>query len=422
VSVFSSDKAVCVWWGLAALTFGIRVAAAIFAGGFDRPESFEYEYAARELVEGRGLTYPHLGITYYSYLPPLYAWICAGIYLLTGGSTSVVMLAQILVAAVHTVLVAAIAERFMGRSAGVFSGLLMAVHPGLIVYSSLKLHPLVFDAFFFTLMFWQFLRLREDSTLRRAGITGLIAGFGMLSRSTTAIFLPLGCLWLFAGSTRLDWPKLFGRCIVIGVCAAAVVAPWVARNALIHGQFVPFVTTDSEVFWRGNNPHATGHSYVNSEQTVLDTLSSDARAELRSLSTELEQSRWFRRRAVAFITANPEAFVHLTLDKFIQFWWFAPQTGIRYPDMWLRIYQVYYVLALVLAVVGFLAITRGDDSDGRLGAVLLVVFMIAIAVLQSFYYVEGRHRWGVEPFLLLLAGGGASQLIRLCANLRARAT
>ena len=320
VSASSSNKALYVWWGLAALTFGIRVAAAAVAGGFDQPEAYEYEYAARELVEGRGITYPHLGLTYHSYLPPLYVWICAGIYLLTGGLTSAVLLVQMLVAAAHTVLVAALAERLMGRSAGILSGLLMAVHPGLIVYSSLKLHPLVFDSFFFTLVLWQFLRLRDDSTLRRSVVTGLIGGLGLLSRSTTAILLPLGCLWFLAGSTRQDWPKLFGRCIVVGVCAVVVVAPWVIRNAFIHHQFVPFVTAAGEVFWRGNNPHATGHSYVNSEQVVLDTLPPEAEAELRSLSTEVEQSRWFRRRAVAFIAANPGGFAHLTVNKFFHFW------------------------------------------------------------------------------------------------------
>ena len=69
-------------WILGLVAFVVRVVAAIVAGGFDQPEPFEYEYAARELIQGRGLTYPHLGITYYSFLPPLYAWICAGIYLL----------------------------------------------------------------------------------------------------------------------------------------------------------------------------------------------------------------------------------------------------------------------------------------------------------------------------------------------------
>jgi 4-amino-4-deoxy-L-arabinose transferase-like glycosyltransferase len=414
--LFPTNKVAPVWWSIAVLALGVRLAVAVVAGGFDQPQVYEYDDIARALLEGRGFTYPHLGITYYSYAPPLYAWICAGVYLLTGGSTSAVLLVQMLVAAAHTVLVAALAGRLAGRPAGIASGLFMALHPGLIVYSSLKLHPLVFDAFFFTLVFWQFLRLRDEPTLQRSIIAGLITGLGMLSRATIAIFLPLGCLWLLATSARQDWPKLLGRCIVIGVCAAAVVAPWAVRNTLVHRQFVPFVTTDGEVLWRGNNPSATGHSYIDADHLVLDALPAEAQAELRSLPNEVEQSRWFRRRAVAFIEADPAAFVRLTLRKFFHFWWFAPQTGVRYPVLWLRGYQIYYVLALSLAVLGAWAIVRRGSSRERRELALLILFLISLSALQSLYYVEGRHRWAVEPLLLTLAGGGMAGLLRVVSS------
>ena len=49
---------------------------------------------------------------------------------------------------------------------------------------------------------------------------------------------------------------------------------------------------------------------------------------------------------------------------------------------------------------------------------LLVVFMLGISVAQSFYYVEGRHRWGVEPLLLILVGGGIAHVVRTRTDLR----
>jgi hypothetical protein len=110
---------------------------------------------------------------------------------------------------------------------------------------------------------------------------------------------------------------------------------------------------------------------------------------------------------VAFIKGNPGDFVRLTLLKFFHFWWFAPQTGIEYPRSWLRTYQVYYTLVLAFALFGLWWVVVHGERRARLELVLPVVFVLAIAGLQSLYYVEGRHRWGVEPFLLLLAGGGA---------------
>ena len=224
-------------------------------------------------------------------------------------------------------------------------------------------------------------------------------------------------LKLLATSHRHDWPKLGWRCTVVALCAAAVVAPWAIRNTAVHQQFVPFVTTDGEVLWRGNNPQATGHSYIDADRIVLDALPSQARAELSRLPNEVEQSRWFRRRALEFIEANPAAFVHaafvrLTLRKFFHFWWFAPQTGVLYPWLWLRGYQIFYVLALSLAAMGIWTIVGRGVTHERRDLVLLVVFLICLSALQSFYYVEGRHRWAVEPLVLALAGGGAARLIR----------
>jgi hypothetical protein len=40
-----------------------------------------------------------------------------------------------------------------------------------------------------------------------------------------------------------------------------------------------------------------------------------------------------------------------------------------------------------------------------LGTILAISF--TVAVLHALSYVEGRHRWGIEPLLLLLAAQGA---------------
>ncbi len=417
--MFGMTSAVHYCWIFGLVAFVVRVVAAIVAGGFDQPEPFEYEYAARELIQGRALTYPHLGITYYSFLPPLYAWICAGIYLLTDGLTSAVLLAQMFISAVQTVLIVKLSGRLMGSIAGFSSGILFAFHPGLIVYSSLKLHPLVFDSFFFTLLLWQFVRLSEDGSLMRFIGTGLVGGLGILSRSTTAILLPLGCLWLLVTSVskRQEWLPLIGRCVLVGVCATIVLTPWTIRNSRIHQEFVPVPTTAGEVFWRGNNPHATGHSYVNSNQIVLDTLSAAEREELRSLPSEIDQSNWFRERAFAFISDNPAEFLRLTAAKFYYFWWFSPQSGTEYPRSWFLVYQGYYIFLIGFALAGLWAIWY-SGGYGRRCAMLLVVFMLGISVAQSFYYVEGRHRWGVEPLLLILVGGGIAHVVRTRTDLR----
>jgi len=237
-------------------------------------------------------------------------------------------------------------------------------------------------------------------------------GIGALSRSTVVVFLPIGALWALLANPRHRWPALAGKWILAGLCAAVVIAPWAVRNTLLHGQFVWMLTTDGEVLWRGNNPCATGHSYLNANSIVLDTLTPAERRDLRSQPDEVAQSRWFRERAWAFIKSDPGRFIRLTLTKLYSFWWFSPQTGVEYARGWLVGYQVFYGLILVLGAFGAWSIAGSGNASARWQLALLVLFLIALSTLQSLYYVEGRHRWAVEPLLLVTAGGGVATICR----------
>ena len=60
-----------------------------------------------------------------------------------------------------------------------------------------------------------------------------------------------------------------------------------------------------------------------------------------------------------------------------------------------------------------LAITGAVTHRRRRETWLLIGFCASIAIVQSAYYVEGRHRLAIEPVLLLLAGQGLVRLGQL---------
>jgi 4-amino-4-deoxy-L-arabinose transferase-like glycosyltransferase len=332
------------------------------------------------------------------------------------------MLLQCVVGAAGAVAAAAVVTRLTTLPfADLAAGLLVAVHPGLLVYTSTKSHPLVFDALFFTLTLLCTMRLAERMTLRRAVTLGAVVGLGALSRGTIVIFLPVAGLWLLLTLPRAAFTAIVTRMIQAGVVASVILAPWVVRSSLLHDRFVFILTTDSEDFWRGNNPWATGHSYAASGQPVVTSIPPAELADLHAQPDELSQARWFSTHARAFVRENPGAFVRLTLKKFYAFWWFAPQTGVLYSAASLRLYQAYYVAALILAAIGTWAALRGS-SDAVKNTVLLLAFLAILSGLQSLYYVEGRHRWAVEPMLLALSGCGAGVLLaRVTGRAAARA-
>lgn len=392
-------------FGLALL---VRLAAGIVSGRLWDPELHEYYAIARNMLRGDGFTHAHLDVVYHSYAPPLYPWLSAAAYWLSG-SMMPLMLLQAVAGAALAAVTAAIAWRLFGNwTAGVVAAGLVAVHPGLALYSAAKAHPLTFDALFFALALLQSFRWVERPTMRRAIEFGLIVGVGTLSRATMVIFLPVVSAWLVL-RTAQPWNRVISQSLIAGLCAATLIAPWTIRTSLLHQRFVFLVTTDAENFWLGNNPSATGHSYIDANRIVLDAPGPQEVRDLRQQPNELAQRAWFATRARAFVRDNPGTFLRVTAQKFFYFWWFAPQTGVLYPPAWFYLYLAYYVTVVGLAVVGVWTLVRTGGSGLRLAS-LLGVFLLALSLLQSLYYVEGRHRWGVEPIVLALSGGGFAAL------------
>jgi 4-amino-4-deoxy-L-arabinose transferase-like glycosyltransferase len=395
-----------VGWSVFIVACALRLAVGLATGRLLHPEIFEYDGMAKSLLAGKGLSFRHLHIVYHSFAPPLYPWLSAASYWMFGSLTPLMIL-QVIVGGWLAVLAAAIAKRFSsGWLAPLAAGLLVAFHPGLIVYDIAKAHPLAFDALFFTLAVLQAFRLRERMTMRRAIELGVILGLGSLSRGTLIIFLPLVALWLlWSLRTTQSLKKVIGPIVIAGAITTAIVIPWTIRCSLMHHRFVFMVTTDAESFWRGNNPNATGGTYGAGQATELEELPPGEMADLRAQPDEIAQVDWFSARSHAFIREHPGAFVRLTALKLFHFWWLAPQTGIEYPRSWFIGYLIYYVLIILSAAIGAWTIFRNGKLP-REELVLILVFLFALSLLQSLYYVEGRHRWAVEPILIAVSGAG----------------
>lgn len=105
-----------------------------------------------------------------------------------------------------------------------------------------------------------------------------------------------------------------------------------------------------------------------------------------------------------FIRSSPTQALHLYGRKLLSFFWFSPQTGLLYPAAYTRGYQWYYAGMAALALLGLWSLRR---HLARPPMILPILFVASIALYQSLYYVEGRHRWTVEPVLLLFAAQGS---------------
>jgi len=395
-----------VTWGLFAAAVAARLAALAILGL--TPDRYEYESQALSLLAGHGYVHVRFGTPHLALGPPLYGFLCAGLYRVFGHTPVPVIMIQITASSLIPGVVARIAREVgLSRRPALVAGLLAIVHPGLVVYAVHKLHPLSLDALFLALTVLAVLRLAPVPAPAAYARAGLVLGLATLTRATVATFALPGALWLawLAPAPRRRRAAA-GIALFLGV-AALVVLPWTVRNYLVLGRFV-FVTTDTaELFWRGNNPIATGSALLPDGRAVFLGAPEAFRREILARD-ELGQVDLFRQAAREFVREHPREFVGLVIRKWVSFWWFPASAGLRYPGAWLRVYRAFYVALLAGAVLGAVAAWRHADAGGRRRLTLLLAMLACISVAQSLFYVDVRHRWGVEPLLGIFLAAGAS--------------
>lgn len=383
---------------IAALAFLLRLGYAARSGALWHPQVWEQEVIATNLLQHHAFLFNSGMGMYQAYVEPLYPFLAAAVYLVTGHSRTALVLLQLLISAASVWMVGVAAHRATGDDAvSAVAATLAAIHPGLIQYSSV-LHPLVLDVFAFLAAAVMVIGYRQSPRFGRGAAAAAVIGAGALTRPTILMLL-----------LPLSWirPR---RALAFTSIALALVAPWTIRNAVVLRHFVFTRSGTGFVFWLGNNPDATGSAIDPRGLPVINHLPRDVRATLSTMD-EVRRDRYFRDAAMAYIRSDPAAAAGRYFQRLYWFWWFSPQWGIAYPPLLKIAYRLWWLALLVSIAVGA-ASTRNRDVW------LLAGCAVLISLLQCIYYVEGRHRLAAEPLLLPLAAVGLVRAWRYVAALR----
>lgn len=363
------------------------------------PTAVEYEVIAANLLEGRGFVFPLMGQMYRSFCNPVYPWLCAGIYKVFGHDPLYMLLVHALLMALLCTVVFHIGRRF-NTWTGVVAAVLTMAHPALSYYTALWLHSLSLDALLFGLVVLCVIRLKESPSWPRAVTLGLVTAVQFHERVMIAVFILPALVWAYWPQWQGNWRRAVRGCATVVFTVCLLAAPWTIRNLLIHGELVLVMTTTGELLWRGNNPHATGVAYAQDGQPMFLAADPAFQREILSLD-ELGQKHAFERAAIEYIRADPWRFLRNTLNKLKIFWWFSPLTGLLYPSILLKWYAGYYVAVVLLGLAG---VWRTVRSNVRVDILALIgMLCVLLSLGQSVFYVQAKHRWAIEPFLLLFA-------------------
>jgi hypothetical protein len=293
----------------------------------------------------------------------------------------------------------------LNEAVGIFAALAMALYPPSILFSVMRISPILLVVLLLALTIHYLLRIQEHWRYRDAVICGILMASNALLEPVVIVFSMVSCVWLLLWSTGAKLAAV--KCILImAVTSIACILPWTIRNYMVFDAFVLVKSSMGKNLLEGNRPTGDGIIFT---YEYDDVFSEEELKGLKSLN-EVEKNNVMQRRAVEFIKADPGRFLMLTMKRIYYYWSFVNPYRVT-PYDGLRI--ITYGPVLILAVVGaFLGRKRKETS----------IFLFLLLAYPLPYYITqvtiNRYRYGAEAFLLILASYALVELIKRFGSYR----
>jgi hypothetical protein len=232
---------------------------------------------------------------------------------------------------------------------------------------------------------------------RRDGVaalsSGILAGLAALARSSALAFAGLAAVVL-ASRRR---PAL---ALLLLAGAAAVIAPWTARNAAVFGRPILVAADGGVNVWIGNHPLAIGEGDL-AANPALKAAHVAFRDRLAHLTPE-EREPYYYRAALAWVAGHPGAWLRLTAWKLFYTWVpVGPSYRTRSPlYFWSTV--IPYGLVLILAAAALPALRAAPGPPRALGVLLASAVLVNLIT-----FPQDRYRVPViDPVLIVVGAAG----------------
>ena len=183
-----------------------------------------------------------------AYTQPLYGLFLTPFHLLGDRHWLAVGLAQVALAVVTALLVHRIALRLVPPGWALAAALVTTLHPYL-VWHDVHMDREILDQPLAAGLVLAALALAARPTAARGAVLGAVTGVAILGNARLALLPVVVAVWVvWAAAERRE---AVVPALASVVAAAAVVAPWVVRNAVEVG--CATITTDARALWKANN-------------------------------------------------------------------------------------------------------------------------------------------------------------------------
>lgn len=320
---------------------------------------------------------------------PLYPLMIALLWWRSGPPIIATQVVQAVLGSLTVLLVFGMADRAFGRRSAFLSGIAVALAP-LTVRSTADVMSETLFTFLLTLGIWLWGRKRD-------WLAGMVLGLGALTRT---ILLPLFPA-LALGIILLPLNRARHARILAG--AVLVITPWMTRNVVTQGRFIPVAAQgfgSNLIFGTIYVPYGTGATF----NERWPAYGSDPEVQQISLSSasETEAEGRMMRAAVQRIVRAPIRWFLVCAVQYPRL--FTDSGGYFYQLLPIPSRVIKYTLLfcnmtfLGLALAGaWLATTRWRDVYH------LALYPLVLVVAQFATVTDGRYSLPIVPFMAIFA-------------------
>lgn len=426
-------------WSLIVGAVLIRAAVVLVLQSHLVPRStYEHGEIAANLLAGRGYSIRLLGAEGpTSQQAPVYPLIVTAAYAMGGVETPrallILELSQALLGGLLVAAVLALAREVVPGQPWVawIAGVIAAFHPSL-VYAATHVQVALLAAVLLTAALAWAYRTGRTGRDRDALVTGALVALLALTDPILAL-----------GGVGVAWAILQGRGLraalrplgLLGLAFVLGMAPWIARNAWVHGELVLVKSTFGYAFWQGNCALSEGTDKVvrptveralemrrgglrgwneslwaaRHEAGYLDDIAL-TKADYRELGavSEPERSRRLFRRALADLRHEPGRYITLCLRR-LRYFVFFDETNPKTRNI---IYRTSHLALTAAAVLGLILARR--EVRRRLGPTIGAVLLITL--FHTLTIVSARFHIPIEPIMGLWAATVVSRWAPVAAQ------
>ena len=336
---------------------------------------------------------------------PLYCFIIAPFFYVLGiystAAAIALILFQSLLCGLSAWAIFVLAENLYGPFEARLSALLFALYPASLFFAIGRVAPSSLAILLLCLVFLVVGRLGSSRGWADAVLAGLLIGLTVLTSSDNLSLLLIIPLWLFLTGAGQRGRMILKGSVVVAT-ALLVLLPWALRNSAVSGEASITKSNLGYHLYVGNNPRATGSLFY------------EGRAPYWVDGRQPHKQSEYLAMAISWIAQHLAKFLMLTLKR-IQYFWYViggkDHSQMELIGAWLWLTFVF--------VAGLGSLWPGQSSGGvGLLWLFIAIYPLVFYITHASFY---RHRYHIEPFVLILASHGLHRVLAMLAFKRQRA-